>query len=196
VWFSSNTHAVPLISISNWWLSSNKLINGTVCLLLLSHQFDKLINGTVWMILLSHQFDKLVVSFIQFHWSVYQTGDLVVSFIQFHWSIYQTGAHSLLTLNNDHSFTPSQVVLTLNNNHSFTPNQVVLCFSTGTPVSFTNKTDLHDITEILLKVALNTINPNLNHIWSEDHRRPLTINMPIRSCYMKPFTCKEHTSLN
>ena len=31
------------------------------------------------------------------------------------------------------------------------------CFSTGTPVSFGNKTDLHDITEILLKVALNTI---------------------------------------
>jgi hypothetical protein len=30
-------------------------------------------------------------------------------------------------------------------------------FSQGTPVSFTNKTDSHDITEILLKVALNTI---------------------------------------
>jgi hypothetical protein len=27
----------------------------------------------------------------------------------------------------------------------------------GTPVSSTNKTDCHDITEILLKVALNTI---------------------------------------
>ena len=32
-------------------------------------------------------------------------------------------------------------------------------FSPGTLVSFTNKTDPHDITEILLKVALNTINP-------------------------------------
>jgi hypothetical protein len=31
-------------------------------------------------------------------------------------------------------------------------------FSPGTPVSPTNKTDRHDITEILLKVALNTIN--------------------------------------
>jgi hypothetical protein len=30
-------------------------------------------------------------------------------------------------------------------------------FSPGTLVSFTNKTDLHDITELLLKVALNTI---------------------------------------
>jgi hypothetical protein len=31
-------------------------------------------------------------------------------------------------------------------------------FSPGTPVSFTNKTDCHDITQILLKVALiNTI---------------------------------------
>jgi hypothetical protein len=29
------------------------------------------------------------------------------------------------------------------------------------PVSFINKTDRHDITEILMKVALNTINLNL-----------------------------------
>jgi len=33
-------------------------------------------------------------------------------------------------------------------------------FSPGTPVSFTNKTDCHYITEILLKVALNTIKQN------------------------------------
>ena len=33
-------------------------------------------------------------------------------------------------------------------------------FSPSTPVSSTNKTDRHDITEILLKVALNTINLN------------------------------------
>ena len=33
-------------------------------------------------------------------------------------------------------------------------------FSLGTPVSSTNKTDRHDITAILLKVALNTITPN------------------------------------
>ena len=31
-------------------------------------------------------------------------------------------------------------------------------FSPGTPISSTNKTDRRDITEILLKVALNTIN--------------------------------------
>jgi hypothetical protein len=30
-------------------------------------------------------------------------------------------------------------------------------FSPGIPVSSTNKTDRHDMTEILLKVALNTI---------------------------------------
>ena len=35
-------------------------------------------------------------------------------------------------------------------------------FSLGTPVSSTNKTDRHGITEILLKVALNTINER-NH---------------------------------
>ena len=34
-------------------------------------------------------------------------------------------------------------------------------FYPGTPVSSTNKTDLHDIAEILLKVALNTITPTL-----------------------------------
>jgi hypothetical protein len=32
-------------------------------------------------------------------------------------------------------------------------------FSLGTPISSTNKTDRHNMTEILLKVALNTINP-------------------------------------
>jgi hypothetical protein len=32
-------------------------------------------------------------------------------------------------------------------------------FLLGTPVSSTNKTDCHDITEILLKVALNIITP-------------------------------------
>ena len=30
-------------------------------------------------------------------------------------------------------------------------------FSPGTPISTTNKTDLHDIAEILVKVALNSI---------------------------------------
>ena len=33
-------------------------------------------------------------------------------------------------------------------------------FSPGTPVSSTNKSDCHDITELLLKVALNTITLN------------------------------------
>ena len=45
-------------------------------------------------------------------------------------------------------------------------------FSLVTPVSSTNKTDCHDITEIFLKVALNTINQILNihlfllYVWS------------------------------
>ena len=34
------------------------------------------------------------------------------------------------------------------------PDRMVVVFSTGTPVSSTNKTDRHDITELLLKVAL------------------------------------------
>jgi hypothetical protein len=37
-----------------------------------------------------------------------------------------------------------------------------LCwFSPSTPVSSTNKFDRHDITKILLKVALNTISSNI-----------------------------------
>ena len=42
------------------------------------------------------------------------------------------------------------------------------CYSPCTPVSSTNKTDRHDITEILLKVALNTIkqtNKQTNNIF-------------------------------
>jgi len=39
-------------------------------------------------------------------------------------------------------------------------------FSAGTPVSSANKTDGHDITEILLKVALETINPT--PIWHQN----------------------------
>ena len=52
-------------------------------------------------------------------------------------------------------------------------------FSPGTPVSSTNETDSHDITEILLKVALNSIThthwkdqSNWNYIsllWSRQH---------------------------
>jgi hypothetical protein len=39
-------------------------------------------------------------------------------------------------------------------------------FSLGLPVSSTNKTDRHDITEILLKVALNTTNqPTIIRVW-------------------------------
>jgi hypothetical protein len=38
--------------------------------------------------------------------------------------------------------------------------------SPGPPVSSTNKTDRHDITEKLLKVALNTTKPNQPNIYS------------------------------
>jgi hypothetical protein len=44
-------------------------------------------------------------------------------------------------------------------------------FSPGTPVSSTNKTDRHDIAEIVLRVALNTINhktkPNQTEVASK-----------------------------
>ena len=37
--------------------------------------------------------------------------------------------------------------------------KIFMWFSLGSQVSSTNKTDRHDITEILLKVVLNTITP-------------------------------------
>jgi hypothetical protein len=52
-------------------------------------------------------------------------------------------------------------------------------FSPGSPVSSTNKTDLHDITEILLKLMLSTINqtkPNLFQflfLFSLHQRKPV-----------------------
>jgi hypothetical protein len=45
-------------------------------------------------------------------------------------------------------------------------------FYPGTPVSFINKTDRHDITEILLKVALKTItltHLNVDLLQAEDY---------------------------
>jgi hypothetical protein len=38
-------------------------------------------------------------------------------------------------------------------------------FSPSIPVSSTAKTGRHDIAEILLKVALNTINQSINHLY-------------------------------
>jgi hypothetical protein len=45
-------------------------------------------------------------------------------------------------------------------------------FSPGPPVSSTNKTDRHDITEILMKVALNTIKPT-NRPQNHGHEAPI-----------------------
>ena len=50
--------------------------------------------------------------------------------------------------------------------------KVCLCPATGrwfspvTPVSSSNKTDHHDITDILLKVALNTIKQTKPNLWT------------------------------
>ena len=70
-----------------------------------------------------------------------------------------------------------------------------LWFSPGTPVSSTNKTDRHDITEILLKVALNTINhPNQPTI-KRDHSVlsrisvTFTSTCAMSSYYMCAFVC-------
>ena len=49
-------------------------------------------------------------------------------------------------------------------------------FTPGTSVSSTNKTDRHDITEILLKVALNTITQHIQI-------SPMTTILPILFLY-------------
>jgi hypothetical protein len=49
-------------------------------------------------------------------------------------------------------------------------------FSLGTLVSSTNKIDCHDITEILLKVALNTINQPTNKNHDHDGPQQLKVN--------------------
>ena len=50
------------------------------------------------------------------------------------------------------------------------------CFSPGTPVSSSNKADRHNMTEILLKMASNTINQQTN---------PSNINKTINHFHLK-----------
>ena len=54
-------------------------------------------------------------------------------------------------------------------------------FSLGTPVSSTNKTNRHDITEILLKVALNTISHKLITYYTYLNRFDLGSIWPVTS---------------
>jgi hypothetical protein len=58
-------------------------------------------------------------------------------------------------------------------------------FRPGTPVSSTNKTDRHDITEILLKVALNTIILTLHR--NSTLEKPLILEL-ILYIWFKFFT--------
>ena len=53
-------------------------------------------------------------------------------------------------------------------------------FSPGTPVTSTNKTDGHDITEILLKVALKHHNSNPYSSWCFQHK--------ISVCFLKEIS--------
>jgi hypothetical protein len=51
-------------------------------------------------------------------------------------------------------------------------------FSPGTPISSLNKTDRHDIAELLLKLALNTINSNINTSYASEEIN-ITMNIVI-----------------
>jgi hypothetical protein len=80
--------------------------------------------------------------------------------------------HQLMEINKHENPYPLQVIQP--NSGHFHDAVTLLCtfghyimtghwFSPGPPVSSTNETDRHDITEILLKVALNTIEPTNLH---------------------------------
>jgi len=63
-------------------------------------------------------------------------------------------------------------------------------FSPGTPVSSNNKTDCHDITEILMKVALNTITLKV-------YVSNITIIILVQSHYLNyQNACPSHVTLN
>ena len=61
-------------------------------------------------------------------------------------------------------------------------------FLTDTPVSRTNETDRHDITEILLKVALNSINLSLNHT-------KILLTGPLDVFHLHHFNWKQHKNI-
>jgi hypothetical protein len=65
------------------------------------------------------------------------------------------------------------------------------------PVSSTNKTDRHDITEILLKVALSNIEPTnplfLDNIWGNVLS---SLCVRLRRCCQLPVPFCQHTGLN
>ena len=68
-------------------------------------------------------------------------------------------------------------------------------FSPGTLVSSTDKTDRHDIAEILLKVALNTIKPTnqINELFGNQRWLPLHKGKKIvteKKCKLHPKTTK------
>jgi hypothetical protein len=59
-----------------------------------------------------------------------------------------------------------------------------LWFSPGPPVSSTNKSERHNITEILLKVALNTIKQTNKSIEKPTHNRnKLKKNKEMSHCW-------------
>jgi ABC-type oligopeptide transport system ATPase subunit len=58
-------------------------------------------------------------------------------------------------------------------------------YSLGIPVSSTNKTDRHDITEILLKVALNTTKENKNKDKNKQQTNNKQTTLPLMICYFK-----------
>jgi len=71
-------------------------------------------------------------------------------------------------------------------------------FSSGPPGSSTNKTDHHDITEILLKVVLSTIKPNYCTKLNFLDKRQIVISLRILAIFvtvLPPYKCTTNITL-
>ena len=67
----------------------------------------------------------------------------------------------------------------------------IVGFLLGTPDSSTNKTDRHDIIEMLLKVALNTVDHRPKELWNIVES---AVKHHIHNTYPKELCCKHlHT---
>ena len=62
-------------------------------------------------------------------------------------------------------------------------------FSPGTPISSTNKTDCHNITEILLTVALNTFNISVIFVVFENSTWLLSGQLYLKYCIHRNHAC-------
>jgi hypothetical protein len=118
----------------------------------------KPVKWLVWFVTLTFHGDVTLV----FGRDIGGSYNLNVSFRYRHfYYFYKLMKHFIVKISNFLSI----FVFVFNNIDNTKTDWIPQWFSQGTPVSSTNKTDCHDITDILFKVALNTINLTLTRNW-------------------------------